>query len=284
MSELTARAITEEVERLFLSAATCIGADVADAIDRGLAREASPAGRAALSQIAENYRIARARSMPICQDTGMAVVFADVGQDLHIIGGALEDAIHEGVRRAYAGGYLRKSVVRDPLFDRTNTQDNTPAVIHTRIVPGSTLRLLVTPKGFGSENMSAIRMLTPADGVSGVKRFIIETVEAAGPNPCPPVIIGVGIGGTMEMAALLAKRMTARPVGSKNPDPRYRALEEELLEALNRTGIGPAGTGGLVTALAVHIDSYPTHIAGLPVAVNVCCHAARHADSEMMPE
>ncbi|MDR0898417.1 MAG: fumarate hydratase [Oscillospiraceae bacterium] len=284
MKELTARAITEEVERLFLSAGYCIGVDVAEAIDAGLAREASPAGQAALSQIAENYRIARERSMPICQDTGMAVVFADLGQDLHIIGGSLEEAINEGVRRAYTGGYLRKSVVRDPLFDRTNTGDNTPAVIHTRIVPGNTLRLLVTPKGFGSENMSAIRMLTPADGVAGVKRFIIDTIEAAGPNPCPPVIVGVGIGGTMEKAALLAKRMTARPVGSKNPNARYQALEEELLEALNRTGIGPAGTGGLVTALAVNIDSYPTHIAGLPVAVNVCCHAARHAESEMMPE
>lgn len=278
MREIPTQAITDEVERLLLSASYDIGADVQQAVDRAVETEPSPAGRAALAQIAENYHIARDEQVAICQDTGMAVIFVDVGQDVHIVGGALTDAIHEGVRRAYQNGYLRKSVVDDPLFARTNTKDNTPAVIHTRIVPGDRVRLLVTPKGFGSENMSRVKMLVPADGVDGVRHFIVETVREAGPNPCPPVIVGVGIGGTMEMAAILAKRCTARPVGSHNADARYAALEDEVLAAINRTGVGPAGTGGRTTALAVNIDYYPTHIAGLPVAVNVCCHAARHAE------
>ena len=278
MREIPVQAVTQEVTRLLLEASYCIGEDVASAIDEGLRTEPSPAGQAALQQIVDNYRIARKERVAICQDTGMAVLFLEIGQDVHFTGGSLEVAINEGVRTAYRDGYLRKSVVDDPLFARVNTKDNTPAVIHTRVVPGDRVRLLVTPKGFGSENMSRVKMLVPADGVEGVRQFIVETARDAGPNPCPPIIVGVGIGGTMEMAALLAKRCTARPVGSHNSDLRYAALEAEVLEAINRTGIGPAGTGGRTTALAVNIDYYPTHIAGLPVAVNICCHAARHAE------
>lgn len=278
MREITAQSVADMVKRLILEASFCIGEDVERAILRGLQIEESPAGRAALSQIAENYRIAREEQVAICQDTGMAVVFLDIGQDAHIVGGGLEESVNDGVRAAYAEGYLRKSVVRDPLFGRENTKDNTPAILHTRIVPGDTLTILVTPKGFGSENMSRMKMLVPADGVEGVKRFVVDTVVEAGPNPCPPVIVGVGIGGTMEKAALMAKRMTARAVGSANENPSYAALEAELLALINKSGVGPAGTGGRVTALSVHIDTYPTHIAGLPVAVNLCCHAARHAE------
>lgn len=278
MRQIEAQAITREVERLLYAASYCIGDDVEAAILQSAAQEPSPAGRAALLQIADNYRIARNERVAICQDTGMAVIFAEVGQSVQITGGDFEAAVNEGIRAAYRDGYLRKSVVAEPLFDRVNTGDNTPAMLHTRIVPGDRIRLLITPKGFGSENMSRVKMMVPADGVEGVKRFVVETVEAAGPNPCPPVIVGVGIGGTMEQAALMAKRQTARAVGSKHPDPRYAALETELLAQINQTGIGPAGTGGRTTALAVHIDFYPTHIAGLPVAVNLCCHAARHAE------
>jgi fumarate hydratase subunit alpha len=242
-----------------------------------MAEEPSPEGRDVMRQLLENYEIARTERVAICQDTGMAVVFLDVGQDVHIVDGDLGEAVADGVRRAYADGYLRKSVVRDPLYDRTNTGDNTPPVLHTRIVPGDKIDILVSPKGFGSENMSQIRMLVPADGEEGVVRFVAEAIEKAGPNPCPPVIVGVGIGGTMEMAAILAKRMTARPLDEPNPDPRYAALERRILDEINKTGVGPAGIGGRTTALSVNICAYPTHIASLPVAVNVCCHAARHA-------
>ncbi len=278
MRKIMAQAVAAEAKRLFLYASTVIGPDVEASIRQGIENEPSPAGRAALEQIAQNYTIAREENMAICQDTGMAIVFAEVGQDVHIEGGDFEAAINEGVREAYREGYLRKSIVNDPLFNRVNTKDNTPAVIHTRIVPGDKLRLLVTPKGFGSENMSRMKMLVPADGVEGVKRFVVETVVEAGPNPCPPVIVGVGIGGSMEKAALMAKRMTARAVGSHNGDPRYAELESQILAAINRSGVGPAGIGGRNTALCVNIDFFPTHIAGLPVAVNVCCHAARHAE------
>lgn len=278
MREIEAKLIAEEIRRLILRASFCIGEDIERAVERGIQMEECPAGRAALEQIAENYRIAREDQVAICQDTGMCVVFAEVGQDVRITGGGFEAAVNDGVRAAYAEGYLRKSIVAEPLFDRKNTGDNTPAVIHTRIVPGDALRLLVTPKGFGSENMSKTKMLVPADGIEGVKAFVLQTVVEAGPNPCPPVIVGVGIGGTLEKAALMAKRMTARPVGTRHDDPRYAALEEELLRRINDSGIGPAGTGGRVTALAVHIDAFATHIAGLPVAVNICCHAARHAE------
>lgn len=275
---IDASEITAEVTRLLLEASYRIGPDVQRAVESAAASEPSPAGRAALAQIAENYRIAADEQVAICQDTGMAVLFLEIGQDVHITGASLDAAVNQGVRAAYQAGYLRKSVVSDPLFSRANTKDNTPAVIHARIVPGDRIRILATPKGFGSENMSRVRMLVPADGVQGVRAFVTQTIAEAGPNPCPPVIVGVGIGGTMEMAAILAKRMTARPVGSRNADPRYAELEQEILSAINRTGVGPAGTGGRTTALAVNIDWYPTHIAGLPVAVNVCCHAARHAE------
>lgn len=277
MREIQASEITDAVVKLILEASYNIGEDIEAAVRRGVERETSPASRGVLEQIAESYAIARDEQIAICQDTGMAVFFIEVGQDVHI-NGSFEDAVNEGVRDAYRDGYLRKSVVAEPMFDRVNTKDNTPAVIHTRLVPGDRIHILFTAKGFGSENMSRIRMFPPAAGVDGMKKFVIDAVAEAGPNPCPPVIVGVGVGGTFEQAALTAKRMTARPVGSHNADPRYAALEDELLEAINRLGVGPAGIGGATTALAVNIDYCPTHIAGMPVAVNMCCHCARHAE------
>ena len=274
-------AVKNTVKRLILEASYRIGPDVERAVACALESEPSPVGRSTLSQILENYDIARQDSVAICQDTGMAVVFAGVGQDVHFEGGSFQKAIDDGVREAYEEGYLRKSVVTDPLFDRLNTKTNLPAVVYTDITEGDKVKLLITLKGFGSENMSAIKMLTPADGVEGVERFVAETVINAGPNPCPPVIVGVGIGGTMDKAALLAKKATARAVDVHSPDPRYRELEQRILDRINRSGVGPGGTGGRTTALAVHIDWYPTHIAGLPVAVNICCHAARHASAEL---
>lgn len=281
MREIQARALSDAVRNLCLEANYVIGDDIACAIEGRLKDEPSPGGRAVLQQIRDNYDIAKTERVAICQDTGMAVVFLDIGQDVHIAGGDLFDAVAEGVRQAYDQGYLRKSVVRDPLFDRANTKDNTPPVLHTRVVPGDKVDILVTPKGFGSENMSAVRMLVPADGEAGLRRFVLETIEKAGPNPCPPIIVGIGVGGTMEMAALIAKRMTARPINVRNPDPKYAALEQSLLEDINRLGIGPAGIGGRTTALAVNIDSYPTHIAAMPVAINICCHCARHAHTTL---
>lgn len=278
MRELHVEKLTECVKQLFLQANFQIGQDVEAAVCRACETEESPCGRDVLCQIKENYRIAREERVAICQDTGMAVLFLEIGQDVHFTGGVFEEAIHEGVRKAYAEGYLRKSVVSDPLFDRKNTGDNTPAVIHTRIVPGDKVHLLATAKGFGSENMSAVKMLVAADGEEGVLRFIVDTVKKAGPNPCPPVIVGVGIGGTMEQAALMAKKMTARPLDTWNKDSRYRALEEKALRLINGLGIGPAGIGGRTTALKVNIEFAPTHIAGMPVALNMCCHAARHAE------
>ena len=278
MRELHVEKLTECVKQLFLQANFQIGQDVEAAVCRACETEESPCGRDVLCQIKENYRIAREERVAICQDTGMAVLFLEIGQDVHFMGGVFEEAIHEGVRKAYAEGYLRKSVVSDPLFDRKNTGDNTPAVIHTRIVPGDKVHLLATAKGFGSENMSAVKMLVAADGEEGVLRFIVDTVKKAGPNPCPPVIVGVGIGGTMEQAALMAKKMTARPLDTWNKDSRYRALEEKALRLINGLGIGPAGIGGRTTALKVNIEYAPTHIAGMPVALNMCCHAARHAE------
>ena len=269
--------IESTVKSLILEASYVIGKDVQCAIERARGSEPSPSGRAVLDQLLENYEIARTERVAICQDTGMCVVFLDIGQDVRIEGGDLTQAVTNGVRAAYDEGYLRKSVVRDPLYDRVNTRDNTPPVLHMRIVPGDRVDILVTPKGFGSENMSQLKMLVPADGEAGVIRFVTDAVVSAGSNPCPPVIVGVGLGGTMEMAAILAKRMTARAVDEANPDPRYAALEQKILDAINRSGVGPGGIGGRTTALRVHIATYPTHIAGLPVAVNVCCHAARHA-------
>lgn len=276
MREISSRLISDAVRDCLIEANYVIGPDVESRMRACLLAEPSPQGRDVMEQLLQNYEIARTERVPICQDTGMAVVFLDVGQDAHV-DGDLNEAVADGVRRAYREGYLRKSVVRDPLYDRTNTGDNTPPILHLRIVPGDQIDILVSPKGFGSENMSRVKMLVPADGEAGVVRFITETIAEAGPNPCPPVIVGVGIGGTMEMAAILAKRMTARPLDEPNPDPRYAALEEKILAEINKSGVGPAGIGGRTTALAVNIATYPTHIASLPVAVNVCCHAARHA-------
>ena len=277
MREIQAGEIRDAVRSLILEASYVIGDDVRAKIAACRETEPSPSGCAVLDQLTENYRIAREERVAICQDTGMCVVFLDIGQDVHIAGGELTEAVNDAVRSAYMEGYLRKSVVADPLLHRVNTKDNTPAVIHTRIVPGDRVDILVTPKGFGSENMSALKMLVVAEGVEGVVRFVVDTVKNAGPNPCPPVIVGVGIGGTMETAAILAKRMTARSLDEANPDPEYAALEERILAEINKLGIGPAGIGGRTTALKVNIAVYPTHIAGLPVAVNLCCHAARHA-------
>jgi len=271
--------IEDAVKALFLKANTSIGQDIYNALlDMRDKYEKSPLGKDVLDQILKNHDIARDKGIAMCQDTGMAVVFLDIGQDVHLVGGLVEDAVNRGVKAAYEEGYFRKSVVDDPLFERKNTQTNTPAVIHTKIVKGDRVRILAMPKGFGSENMSALKMLTPAAGVEGVKDFVVKTVMDAGPNPCPPTIIGVGIGGTMEQAALIAKKATARPVGSSNKDPRYAQLEKEILERINSLGIGPGGLGGTTSCLAVHIEYVPGHLAGIPVAVNVCCHACRHAE------
>jgi fumarate hydratase subunit alpha len=278
MRELPVSALRDAVKNLFMTANYEIGRDVENAVTAAEEKELSPTAKAVLAQISENYRIARSERVAICQDTGMAVLFLEIGQEVHFTGGGFEDAINEGVRAAYSDGYLRKSVVKEPVFERKNTGDNTPAVLHIRIVPGDKVHILATAKGFGSENMSGIKMLTPADGEEGVLSFIVDCVRRAGPNPCPPVIVGVGVGGTFEQAAEIAKRATARPVGSKNADERYAALEQKALEKINALGIGAAGIGGKTTALAVNVEFAPTHIAGLPVAVNICCHAARHEE------
>lgn len=279
MREITACQIKDTIKTLFININYEIGDDVLSSLESAVDREVSPVGKAILGQIIENDIIAKNERVPMCQDTGMAVVFAEVGQDVHITGGSFTNAINEGVREAYSEGYLRKSIVSDPLFDRKNTGDNTPAIIYTDIVPGDKIKLTVTCKGFGSENMSRIKMMTPADGVDGVLDFIVKTVVEAGPNPCPPTIVGVCIGGTMDKAAQLAKLATIRPVGSRNSDPRYAELEAEALRRINESGVGPGGLGGRITCLAVNIESYPTHIAGMPVAVNICCHAARHGEA-----
>ncbi|NLU26639.1 MAG: fumarate hydratase [Hungateiclostridium thermocellum] len=269
--------ITEAVEKLCMDSNYYLNDDIINGLEKGLEKEASDNGKEILSKIIENAQIAREKAVAICQDTGMAVVFMDIGQDVHITGGNLTDAINEGVRRGYEKGYLRKSVVNDPI-ERINTKDNTPAVIHYNIVDGDKIKITVAPKGFGSENMSALKMLTPSQGIEGVKNFIIETVEKAGPNPCPPIVVGVGIGGTMEKAAFLAKKALLRPIDKRNDIPYLKELEEEMLERINRLGIGPSGLGGRITALGVNIEVFPTHIAGLPVAVNINCHATRHAE------
>lgn len=271
--------IIEAVERLCQEANYNLNDDIKNGLEKGIRAEVSENGKEILTHIIENADIARKERMAICQDTGMAVVFLDIGQDVHIAGGSLTDAINEGVRRGYDKGYLRKSVVKDPVFERVNTMDNTPAVIHYNIVDGDRIKITVAPKGFGSENMSGLKMLTPSEGIEGVKRFIIETVDKAGPNPCPPVIVGVGIGGTMEKAALLAKKALLRPIDERSCEPRIKELELELLESINRLGIGPAGLGGRVTALGVNVEVFPTHIAGLPVAVNISCHVTRHSQT-----
>ena len=273
--EIDAKEIADTVARLAMEANFNLEKDVLDALKRGLGAEESPVGKEIFNQLLENAGIARTERMPLCQDTGLAVVFVDIGQDAHVAGGALGEAINEGVRRGYAEGYLRKSVLGDPL-KRVNTKDNTPAVIHTRIVPGNRLTLWVVPKGGGSENMSKIAMLKPADGVEGVKSFVVESVRVASANPCPPTVVGVGIGGSFEQCAMNAKRALLREIGSVHPDPYYADLEAELYKKVNDLGVGPMGLGGRITALAVHIEAAPCHIASLPVAVNINCHAARH--------
>lgn len=273
---IKAQEITDTVKKLFMDCNYYIGQDITDALEKAAKSEKSPVGKSVLSQLMENNEIAKNEQIPICQDTGMAVLFVEYGDKVIVEDGSFNDAVEEGVRQAYSEGYLRKSVVSDPVFDRVNTKDNTPAVIHTTIVPGSKISFLVGGKGFGSENMSAIKMLAPSYGVEGVKQFVLDTVRNAGPNPCPPIVVGVGIGGTFEKAAQLAKKATLRAIDTENSDERYARLEKELLESINKMGFGPAGLGGSTTALGVNIETYPTHIAGMPVAVNICCHAARH--------
>ena len=274
MRSITAQQITDTVAALCIRANLELPADVRAALDAAAAAEPWPLAKTTLSLLQENLCAACDAQLPICQDTGMACVFVEVGQDVHVEGN-LEEAIHEGVRQGYADGYLRKSVVRDPL-DRVNTGDNTPAMIYYSIVPGDQIKITVAPKGFGSENMSQIKMLKPSDGLQGVKDFVVKVVEEAGPNPCPPIVVGVGVGGTFDKAAFLAKKALLRPVDSRHADPFYAALEDELLEKINALGIGPQGFGGRTTALAVNIEKMPTHIAGLPVAVNINCHVTRH--------
>jgi hydro-lyases, Fe-S type, tartrate/fumarate subfamily, alpha region len=272
--EVNAAQIAETVARLCVEANCFLPRDVQERI--GQSREAEPwaPAREILERIEENYHIAGDRVQPICQDTGVACVFLEIGQDVHI-SGDLREAVDAGVRKGYTEGYLRKSVVRDPL-DRVNTGDNTPAMLYTELVPGDRVKITVAPKGFGSENMSQIKMLKPSDGLQGVKDFVMKAVEEAGPNPCPPIVVGVGLGGTFDKAAYLAKKALMRPLDQRNPQPFYAALEQELLEMINALGIGPQGFGGQTTALAVNIEQYPTHIAGLPVAVNINCHVTRH--------
>ena len=274
MRELNVKHIEDTIYALFMSACCEIGEDVLSLLEKNLQTEESPFGREVLRQLIENDRLAAQRKMPICQDTGMAVIFMDVGQDVHLTGGDVNEAIENGVRRAYRDGCFRASVL-SPLT-RINTKDNTPAIVHTRIVPGERVTLTAAPKGFGSENMSKLWMLTPSQGVEGVKNAIVETVRLAGGNPCPPVVVGVGIGGTAERAMLMAKHSLTRECGVPSDDPILADMERELLERINNLGIGPQGLGGRTTALAVHIEQMPTHIAGLPVAVNMQCHAARH--------
>ena len=276
MRELDVSVIRDAVARLCVEANTHLPEDVKKAIGEFRSKEDWGIAQGVMDQIVENYQIADAENVPICQDTGMACVFLEVGQEVHFVGGGLYDAVNDGVRRGYTEGYLRKSVVRDPIR-RGNTGDNTPAMIHTDIVPGDQVTVTVAPKGFGSENMSAIKMLKPSDGLEGVKKFVLGTVEKAGSNPCPPMVVGVGIGGTFEKAAYLAKKALIRPLDVRNPDPYYADLETELLDRVNALGIGPQGFGGMTTALGLNIEVLPTHIAGLPCAVNIGCHATRHA-------
>jgi len=269
--------ISDKIKEMCVRANHYLAADMEQALRQSAKEEQSPLGRQILEQLQENLRIAGEDQIPICQDTGMAVVFLEIGQEVQLIGGYLEDAVNEGVRRGYTEGYLRKSVVKDPIL-RENTKDNTPAVIHTRIVKGDKVRILVAPKGFGSENMSRIFMLKPAEGLDGVREAVLTAVRDAGPNACPPFVVGVGIGGDFEKCALLAKQALTREAGSHSEIPYVKELEEELLTKINHLGIGPGGLGGTVTALAVNVNTYPTHIAGLPVAVNMCCHVNRHAE------
>jgi len=279
--QIKAETVTETVKQLFLDCNYFIGKDIMTALEKARENEKSKVGKSVLTQIIENDKLAAKEEVPLCQDTGMAILFVEYGDKVVIEDGSFKDAVNEGVRQAYKDGYLRKSVVNDPVFDRLNTKDNTPAIIHTRIVKGDKIKITAGGKGFGSENMSAIKMLTPSYGIEGVKKFILDTVRTAGPNPCPPIVVGVGIGGTFERCAQLAKKATFRAIDTHNEDERYAKLEDELLESINKMGFGPAGLGGTTTAIGVNIETSPTHIAGMPVAVNICCHAARHASAEI---
>lgn len=278
--EVNVKEITENIKEMCIEANYTLSPDMDKAMKKAAGEEKSKLGTKILNQLQENLVIADSEKIPICQDTGMAVVFVDIGQEIHFTGGQLEEAIHEGVRQGYTEGYLRKSVVKDPL-ERENTKDNTPAIIHYNIVPGDKVKITVAPKGFGSENMSRIFMLKPADGIEGVKNAILTAVKDAGPNACPPMVVGVGIGGTFEKCAILAKKALTRNLEEPSEIPYVRELEKEMLEKINSLGIGPGGLGGTTTALAVNINTYPTHIAGLPVAVNICCHVNRHVIREI---
>lgn len=276
MRKIDAKIIKNTVKKILLDSNFYIGEDIKTALEKAKESEVSDTAKDVLSQIIENDKIAASENVPMCQDTGMVVLFVEYGDKVIVENGSFLDAVNDGVREAYSEGYLRKSIVDDPVFERKNTNDNTPAVIHATITPGEKITITAGGKGFGSENMSAIKMFSPSAGVEGVKKFILDTVYKAGPNPCPPIVVGVGIGGTFEMCAELAKKATFRDVSVRNADERYMALEDELLESINKMGFGPAGLGGKTTALAVNIEYMPTHIAGMPVAVNICCHAARH--------
>ena len=275
MRTVNVEEISKNIKEMCIEANHFLSKDMDIAMKNAVSTEKSPLGKKILSQLQDNLKIAGEDMIPICQDTGMAVVFLEIGQDVHFEGGDLEDAVNEGIRRGYVDGYLRKSVVKDPIL-RENTKDNTPGIIHYKIVPGDQVKIKVAPKGFGSENMSRVFMLKPADGIEGVKEAVLTAVKDAGPNACPPMVVGVGIGGTFEKCALMAKEALTREVGSHSDIPYVKKLEEELLERINKIGIGPGGLGGSTTALAVNVNTYPTHIAGLPVAVNICCHVNRH--------
>ena len=277
MREIGVKTITETVKKLCIEANLYLGEDVLKAFDRGEQMEESAVGKEIFQQLKENARIAREEQVAMCQDTGLAVVFVELGQEAHIVGGDFNQAIHEGVRQGYKDGYLRKSACH--CFTRANTKDNTPAIIHLDLVPGDKMKITVAPKGGGSENMSTVNMMTPSDGIEGIKKRVVEWVKQAGSNPCPPVVVGVGIGGTFEQAALIAKKALLRPLGEKNPDPQVATLEEELLTLVNNLGIGPQGLGGRITALAVHVNMIPCHIASFPLAVNINCHAHRHKEA-----
>ncbi len=280
MRELNVKEITTALREMAISINHVLSPDMCELLNNSDKKEESPLGKQILGQLKENMQIAKDEMIPICQDTGMAVVFAEIGQDVHLVGGNLEDAINEGIRQGYVDGYLRKSVVADPI-QRVNTKDNTPAVIHYSIVSGDKVKLTLSPKGFGSENMSKVYMLKPAQGIEGVKEAVLTAVKEAGPNACPPIVVGVGIGGTFEKCAILAKKALTRNALSHNEIPYVKDLEIELLEKINNLGIGPAGLGGRITALAVNVETYPTHIAGLPVGINICCHVNRHISREL---
>lgn len=278
MRQINTNQIKDKVKELFLKANYQIDQDIMQRLEEALKEETSPIGKSVLNMIIENNKIASKEEIAICQDTGLSVLFIELGQEVQIVDGGFIEAINQGVKEAYQEGYLRKSVVDDPVFERKNTKTNTPAIIYTDIVPGDKIKFMVMPKGFGSENMSALAMMKPADGPEGIVNFIVETVKKAGPNPCPPTIIGVGVGGTADQAMVIAKKAIARRMGEHNKNDKYASMEKEALKKINNSGIGPAGLGGRITTLAVNIDYLPTHIAGMPVAVNVCCHAARHAE------